>query len=100
LRERSLGDARLLWPEDESTRWLELTLTQLDGYAIRAGVRPDPLVRWRDKATDAWSGPPDRILDAELQRFEGGLIILLHQQDRGQISLVIGGDRWEEVRSP
>jgi hypothetical protein len=100
LRERALGDTRLLWLEDESTRWLELTMSQPDAYALQAGVLPDRVVRQHDKATDIWSGPPDRVIDAEVQRFEGGLIVLVREKDRGQTSLVIGGDRWEEIRSP
>jgi hypothetical protein len=100
LRERALADTRLLWPEDASTHWLELTMTQPDAYARRSGVSPETAVRWHDKATNAWSGPPDRVLDAEVQRYEGGLIVRMSGEHGSPVSFVIGGDRWQEVRSP
>jgi photosystem II stability/assembly factor-like uncharacterized protein len=84
VRERASSLVRAIWLEDDSPEWLLLQQARLTD---RSGAW-----EWRSKASEPWTGPPDRVVEAVVQRFWGGILILAPRPD--------GKAEWLEVREP
>jgi hypothetical protein len=87
VRERVVGSARGLWVDDESPYW----------WLLRSDVPSYQGAERHDKATEPWTGPPSRVLDATVQRTWAGDLIELRTTDGGRRSYAISGTKWETV---
>jgi hypothetical protein len=89
VRERRVGDVRNLWLDDESTDWLSLEPLKRTSSGSGRALR-------QSKTATPWTGPPDRLVEAEVQPYVGGRIMRLPEPDGRRILLVLGSS-WELV---
>lgn len=87
LREQRLGNVRALWIEDASSEWFELSTPP----------RQRPRLARHAKESEPWTGPPDRVLDAELLSYQGGIVL---RSDGAGLAYVLADPHWQEVTGP
>lgn len=88
VRERRLGPAFGFWPEDDDPQWLAL-----GGFGGPGAGR----VNRPAKADQPWDGPPDRVVEGEQLRYEGGQVLRLPDAAGRWSAYAVGATVWEQL---